>query len=207
MKTTEKLDLYQQNKLEYVATPKPALVETHRATYLCIDGKGTPGGANFTEAVGALYGVAYTVKMTHKFAGRQDYSVCKLEALWPDSISHAAQSEKNNWTWQLLIRTPDFIAQRDIDQAVETLEKRGRGETADRVQLRTLDEGLCVQALHVGPYSTEEVTIAAMQAFAGKKGMQIRGAHHEIYLSDPRRTDPSKLKTILREPVVPAALF
>jgi hypothetical protein len=192
---TKKLDLYEAHKKEYAAAAKPALVEMRPAAYLCIAGHGAPGSPAFTDAIGALYGVAFTVKMTRKFDGKQDYAVCKLEALWPDWGTTAEP------TWELLIRTPEFVTHDDIRQAVETLTKRGKGDNADRVQLRTLDEGLCVQALHVGPYESEEKTIGVMRAFAEKHSLRISGAHHEIYLSDPRRVAPSKLKTILREPV------
>jgi hypothetical protein len=195
---TAKLDLYQVHKHEYAATTKPSLVQVRPASYLCIAGQGAPGSDPFTSAIGALYGVAFTVKMTRKFAGDQDYAICKLEALWPDWGTTAEPS------WELLIRTPEFVTREDIRKAVETLCKRGKGENADRIQLRRLDEGLCVQVLHIGPYEDESKAINRMRALAEDRGMRISGSHHEIYLSDPRRCDPSKLKTILREPVVAA---
>ena len=191
---TAKLDLYQVHKDEYAATTKPSLVPVRPAFYLCISGQGAPGSVAFTDAFGANYGVAFTVKMTRKFASKQDYAICKLEALWPDWGTSSP-------TWELLIRTPEFVTRDDIREAVQTLCKRGKGENTDRVQLRLLDEGLCLQALHVGPYENEEKTISAMRAFAEKNGLRISGPHHEIYISDPRRIEPSKLKTILREPV------
>ena len=201
MPTAEKVDLYKDNRKEYAATPKPALVEVGRAVYLAISGKGAPGGQAFSEAIGALYGVAFTVKMTRKFAGKRDYAVCKLEALWPDLKCGEPMPDKEQWTWQLMIRTPRFITQKDVSQAIGTLLKRGKGAEVRRVELKSLTEGLCVQALHVGPYDEEERTIAAMQALAKSKGLRFSGTHHEIYLSDPRRLAPSKLKTILRVPV------
>ncbi|UWZ82963.1 GyrI-like domain-containing protein [Occallatibacter riparius] len=190
-----KLDLYEAHKKEYAASAKPTLVEIRPAVYLTITGQGAPGSPAFTDAIGALYGVAFTVKMTRKFAGKEDYSVCKLEALWPD---WGTAAEPN---WQLLIRTPEFVTPGDLRDAVRTLAKRGKGDHADRVRLHAISEGLCVQAMHIGPYENESKTIDAMRAFAEKQGMRISGPHHEIYLSDPRRCDPSKLKTILREPV------
>jgi hypothetical protein len=195
---TAKLDLYQTHKNDYAATTKSALVEIRPAAYLSIAGRGAPGGAEFTAAIGALYGVAFTVKMTRKFEGKQDYSVCKLEALWPQPPGSVA---KENWQWQLMIRTPGFVTADDLHQATKTLIKRGKGEDAGRVELWPLNEGLCVQALHIGPYDSEEKTLSAMRAFAQKRGLRVSGPHHEIYLSDPRRVPPSKLKTILREPV------
>jgi hypothetical protein len=198
---TEKLDLYKDHKQEYAAKPKPALVETRPAVYLSIGGKGAPGGAAFSDAIGALYGMAFTIKMTRKFAGKPDYTVCKLEALWPNLNCGVTPPDKDQWTWELMIRTPKFITQEDLRQAVAKLKKRGKGNGVERVALRPLEEGLCVQALHVGPYEEEGKTIAPMLALAEKEGLRPAGPHHEIYLSDPRRVEPSKLKTILRQPV------
>ena len=107
----------------------------------------------------------------------------------------------DQWQWKLLIRTPDFIGEEDLRQAVAVLLKRGKGEEVKRVRLETLAEGPCVQMLHVGPYERECETIAAMQAFAEKQQLRFSGKHHEIYLSDPRRVPPERLKTILRQPV------
>jgi len=200
-KPAEKLDLYAKYSKEYATSPTPALVTVGPAKYLSISGKGAPGGAAFTEAIGALYGVAFTVKMTRKFAGKGDYVVSKLEGLWPDCRQGEPMPPKVEWTWQMLIRTPDFIRQEDITQAVAVLNKRGKGASADRVQLVSIEEGQCVQSLHIGPYEDEGTTMGAMKAFAESKGLKFRGAHHEIYLSDPRRVVPAKLKTILRHPV------
>jgi hypothetical protein len=203
MATQEKVDLFKDNKKEYAATAKPALVEIWPAVYLSVSGQGAPGGDAFSAAIGALYGVAFTVKMARKFAGKQDYTVSKLEALWPGMNWDSAMSDKEQWTWQLMIRTPKFVTQKDLSQAVQTLLKRGseKGAGAQRVELLSLNEGLCVQALHVGAYENEGKTMATMRAFAGKQGLRLAGAHHEIYLSDPRRVEASKLRTILRAPV------
>ncbi len=105
------------------------------------------------------------------------------------------------WRWQLLIRTPDFVREADLRQALTALLKRGKAEAAKRVRLESLTEGPCVQMLHVGPYERECDTIALMQAFAEKKQLKFSGRHHEIYLSDPRRVPLERLKTILRHPV------
>jgi hypothetical protein len=195
--TAEKLDLYKEHKKEYAATKKPALVDLKQAVYLGIEGRGTPGGKAFSEAVGALYGMAFTIKMTRKFAGKKDYAVCKLEALWPE----IAGKNKEQWRWELLIRTPEFIEAGDLEQAAAVLIKRGKGNGVDRVRLRRMEEGACVQALHVGAYDEEPRTIAQMLEFAERQGLEPAGAHHEIYLNDPRRIEPARLKTILRQPV------
>ncbi len=202
MKAQPKIDLYKLHKSEYAATRKPALVETKPATYLAIAGQGAPGGDRFTASIGALYGVAFTIKMTRKFAGQQDYAVCKLEGLWwSDPPQDLSKLPLDKWHWNLLIRTPEFIGEEDRSQAVAVLLKRGKGEDVKRVRLENLDEGLCVQTLHVGPYEKEHETIAEMRAFAEKHQLQFAGKHHEIYLSDPRRVPPERIKTILRQPL------
>ena len=177
-------------------------MELKPATYLAISGQGAPGGEKFTASIGALYGVAFTIKMTRKFAGQQDYAVCKLEGQWwSEPARDLAKLPPDQWLWKLLIRTPDFIKEKDLHQAVAVLLKRGKGEEVKRVRLETLAEGLCVQMLHVGPYEKERETIAVMNAFAEQKQLAFSGKHHEIYLSDPRRVPPERLKTILRQPV------
>jgi len=202
MKTQQKLDLYRLHKAEYAATRKPALVELQPATYLAISGQGAPGGERFTASIGALYGVAFTIKMTRKFSGKEDYAVCKLEGQWgSESAQDFAKLSRDQWLWKLLIRTPDFIGEEDLRQAVAVLLKRGKGEDVKSVRLEALAEGPCVQMLHVGPYDKERETVAVMKAYAEKQQLQFSGKHHEIYLSDPRRVPPERLKTILRLPV------
>jgi hypothetical protein len=201
MKTAEKVDLYREFSKEYAASRNPALVKVGPATYLSISGQGAPGSAAFTEAIGALYGVAFTVKMTRKFAGKRDYAVSKLEGLWPDFSSPEAMPDKSQWHWQIMIRTPRFVTQKEVAQAIAVQLKRGKSAEVQRVRLESLEEGLCVQALHVGPYDDEGTTMAAMKSFAESEGLKLRGVHHDIYLSDPRRVAPAKLKTILRHPV------
>lgn len=198
---TAKLDLYKLHKAEYAAPGKPALVQTKPAWYLAIAGQGAPGGPRFTACIGALYGAAFTIKMTRKFAGQQDYAVCKLEGQWFFDGDPAALP-KDQWKWKLLIRTPDFISQKDLKTAVGTMLQRGKSPEAEEVKLETIDEGACVQMLHVGPYEKENETVALLRAFAEAGGWKLTGPHHEVYLSDPRRVPPERLKTILRVPVI-----
>ena len=202
MATTAKLDLYKERRAEYATPKKPTFVDVKRATYLTITGQGEPGGDVFTTKLGALYGVAFTIKMTEKFAGR-DYAVCKLEALWwgreeTGDFSHLPREE---WNWAILIRTPDFIKRKHLTAAIQTLIQKGKGPEVAEVTLERLTEGRCVQMLHVGPYDEEPETIAQMRACAEQNGVSLHGRHHEIYLSDPRRVAPERLRTILRLPV------
>ncbi len=193
----EKVDLYKLHKSEYVTPKEPVLIDAGAAKYLAADGVGAPGGDAFQEAVGALYSMAYTMKMAKKFAG-QDYKVCHLEGLWWGFEQMEAQDQ---WRWKLLIRVPDFISARDLKKTAAALKTKGKGELAVEVRLETLKEGKCVQVLHTGPYSNEGATMARMKALAESKGLSFAGAHHEIYLSDPRRVAAEKLRTILRMPV------
>ena len=203
MNRGEKLDLYKLHKAEYVAPKKPVLVEIERANYLTICGQGEPGGETFAARISALYGTAYTIKMTSKAAGR-DYVVCKLEGLWwsEEPSCDFANVPKDTWQWKLLIRTPDFIDEQDLRQAAEVLTKKGKSSDVELVVLETIDEGLCVQMLHVGPYDKEGETTRTMNAFVEAQGLVLHGLHHEIYLSDPRRVPPERLRTILRHPVI-----
>ena len=190
---SDKLDLYKQHADEYVAKKAPQIVNVKPAKYLTIEGTGDPGGKEFQDCIGALYAIAFTIKMAKKFAGR-DYHVCKLEGLW-------WEGEAKKWHWKLLIRVPEFIKQRDVDNAVEVSLARGKHSLVEQIKLETLKEGTVIQALHVGPYANEAETIRVMEEVAAEQGFDFGGVHHEIYLSDPRRVAPEKLRTILRHPV------
>jgi hypothetical protein len=185
-----KVDLYKLHKSEYVAPKKPAIIECKPAQYLAIDGQGEPGGGEFQNAIGALYNVAFTIKMSKKKSAGQDYAVSKLEGLF-------AKREK----WTLLIRTPDFITAADLRTAQKGLEEKGKGPEVARVRFEKLKEGKCAQVLYVGPYPGISTAINALHEFAQGQKLRVEGLHHEIYLSDPRRVEPAKLKTILRAPV------
>ena len=152
--------------------------------------------------MGALYAIAYTVKMTRKFDGRQDYVIGKLEGQWwSDRGPDLKNIPKEQWRWKLMIRTPDFVGETELSQAAKTLREKGKDPEVEEVKLETIAEGPCVQMLHVGPYDREWETISQMLEFAGEEGYESHGRHHEIYLSDPRRVPPERLKTILRMPV------
>lgn len=202
-----KLDLYKTHKSEYVTPKQPAFVDVKPAKYLTITGRGAPGGADFQARVGAMYGMAFTIKMTKKFAGK-DYKVCHLEGLWwgNEVTGDFSQLPRETWNWTLLMRVPEFIKDSDVKAAVSQLKAKGKGEGGESVKLETLKEGQCVQMLHVGSYSSEAETIRRMVEFAAQQGLTCRGKHHEIYLSDPRRVPPARLRTILRLPVGRAAV-
>jgi len=202
MPAAKKLDLYRLHAAEYVAPRTPVLLTLKPARYLAVAGTGDPDAPVFGERVGALYAVAYTVKMARKKAGR-DYKVAGLEGLWwgVGGSGWMIQQQRTQWRWKALIRVPDFVTAADVAGAAKQLQARGKGKTAALVKLETLAEGRVVQMLHVGPYVDEGPTMDAMLAFAKSHGMRFTGRHHEIYLSDPHRVKPDKLRTILRHPV------
>jgi hypothetical protein len=197
-----KLDLYAQNKDEYVTPREPVLLTIKPARYLSISGRGEPGGDAFQAAAAALYNVAFAVKLARKAAGR-DYTVSKLEGLWwgRGRSGEFQREPKSSWNWQLLIRVPDWIHGREVAQAAESLIKKGKAKDVLSVELVVLNEGRSVQMLHVGAYDQEAETVRRLVEFAAAHRLTFRGKHHEIYLSDPRRVAPSKLRTILRYPV------
>jgi hypothetical protein len=204
MATAQKLDLYKLHAAEYVKPRHPVLVATKPGRYLTISGSGDPDGPAFAEKAGALYAMAWTIKMGKKALG-QDFKVAGLEGLWWGAGASADQwmieQARTTWRWKLLIRMPDFLKERCLVMAAELLEKKGRGKGVRAVKLERIAEGRCVQMLHVGPYAAEGPTMDAMLAFAKEQGLRFTGRHHEIYLSDPRRVKPEQLKTILRHPV------
>jgi hypothetical protein len=207
MSSADKIDLFKLHKDQYAASKKPQLIEAGRAKYLTIDGRGAPGSQIFSAKVGALYSVAYTIKMTRKFAGGRDYTICKLEAqYWFDNESRSfADTPPEQWNWKMMIRTPDFVEDDELTSAVEKLLNKGKEPEVRNISFELLAEGQCVQMLHVGPYDQEHQTVSQMEAFAREQGLEFHGRHHEIYISDPRRVSPERLKTILRQPVKKAA--
>lgn len=202
MPVTVKLDLYKEHKSEYAAAKAPAIINVGPAKYLTFTGSGVPASEQFQKAIGALYGAAYTIKMTKKFAG-QDYKVCHLEGQWwgTEKCADLSTLAPESWNWRLMIRVPDFITASDLKAAVRQLREKGKGDEAADVKIEALKEGRCVQMLHVGHYDKVGATIARMTQFAKQSGLACRGRHHEIYLSDPRRVPAARLRTILRHPV------
>ncbi len=198
----EKLNLFKERKHEYAQPKTPKLVEMGEAAYIAVDGKGGPGEDLFQERVAALYGMAYTLKFQSKDVGR-DYVVGKLEGLY--GIDRPATEwgtlDRDGWTWRLLMRVPDFTTDADLGAARAALRDKEKPGDFDAVRFECIDEGHCVQCLHVGPYENESDTIALMDAYCEAHSLTPHRWHHEVYLSDPRRVPPDRLKTILRHPV------
>lgn len=177
-------------------------------SYLMIDGHGDPNTApEYADALTALYPVAYALKFASKKLDR-DYVVPPLEALWwaDDMASFTDNRSKAEWNWTVMIMVPDWIDSTMFEAAVASAGAKGKPEASTRVRLETLNEGLCVQTLHIGSYDDEAPVLAELHdRYIPDSGSTMTGRHHEIYLSDPRRVEPAKLRTILRQPVVRSA--
>jgi hypothetical protein len=208
------LNLKKELKAYYAPKPgQPGLIQVPEFQFAMIDGaieKGLEPGISpgFQEMMQALYGISYTLKfmLKKREVDPVDYPVMALEGLWWVEDGRFDITVKDNWCYTLMILQPPVITQDLFEQAREQVrKKRGDSGALAMVHLSKFEEGLCVQAMHVGPYSTEPATIERMRAFAAEQGYQDRvgpnGKHHEIYLGDPRNADPSKLKTVLRHPV------
>lgn len=199
----EKVDLRKREHELYSAPSDHAVVvDVPDGSYVMLDGVGGPteGGA-FQEAIGTLYTVAYSIKLSAKAADRaRDFVVMPLEALWwwdGSATFHAAP--EHTWHWTLMIRLPEFVTPHDVERAIANAKQAH--PLAVRVRFGRLHEGRAMQILHVGPYKNEWPTLEKLHSDMRRAGYAYNGKHHEIYLGDPRRAKPEKLKTILRQPV------
>ncbi len=196
-----KLDLVKTYKSYYTAKAIPVTLRFGKIPYLSITGKGEPAGELFTKAVEALYPLAYGVKKVCKTTGR-DFGVAKLEGLWwVTSDKPALEVPRSQWHWKLLIRMPDFVTFENVQEAKADVIKKKALDLVTEIAFETINEQMVVQIMHIGPYAAEPKTLAKLNAFMAEKGFTDNGLHHEIYLSDPRKTAPAKMKTILRQPV------
>ena len=198
------LDLHRQYKSEYVARREPAIVNVGPARYLVATGSGAPGGPEFQRAIGSLFGAAYALKFRCKALGH-DFKVSGLEGLWesPPFGGHRREPRISKTPWRLLLRVPEFVGRGDLKATHQRTPRKG-GPGGPAVTLERFREGTCVQMLHVGPYSKETATVQAMEASARGHGYALAGPLHEIYLSDPRRVAPTRLRTVLRVRVTKA---
>lgn len=201
----EKIDFKKDFKTLYNPPAKGfAFVDVPALKYLMIDGMGDPNTVPaFQVSIETLFGVAFTTKFAAKKAGAEpEYTVPPLSGLWwCEGIEGFDPDKRNLWRWTLMIAQPPHIENEMVRSAVSQLVEKGKQGLWEQIRLETLDEGLSIQTMYMGPYCDEAPTIAAMHRFVMEKGYSLRGRHHEIYLSDPRRTTPEKLKTILRHPV------
>lgn len=201
----EKIDYKKELKHLYAPSSKEfSIVELPATSYLMIDGKGDPNKAKeYVEAVEALYAVAYTIKFMIKKGKQQvNYGVMPLEGLWwvPDMRDFSVD-RKDDWLWTAMILQPEIVTAPLVDEAIETVRKEKNPAALGKVQFASFNEGKAAQIMYVGPYRDEGPTIERLHAYIAENGYQRTGKHHEIYLNDPRKAAPEKLKTIIRQPI------
>ena len=208
-------DYKKEYKDFYLPPAKPKIVTVPKMQFTAVRGKGNPNeeAGEYKSALELLYGISYTIKMSkmgdHRIDGYFDYVVPPLEGFWwqekeGKKIPGIDYSNKDEFQWISLIRLPDFVSKKDFDWAKETVQKK-KGLDSSRAELLTITEGLCVQIMHIGSYDNEPATIKLMDDFAAEQGYMLDFSetrnHHEIYLSDPRKVAPEKLRTVIRHPI------
>ncbi|MGW5237356.1 GyrI-like domain-containing protein [Monashia sp. NPDC004114] len=193
--------------LLYRATTTPRLVRVPRLTFLCLDGHGDPNTSPaYAAAVQALYSVSYAAKFALKKAGGPDFKVSPLEGLWwAEDMSTFLTGDKSAWDWTMMIRQPDAVTADLVARLAQEAAAKKSIAAATQLRLVSFEEGAAAQVLHVGPYATEAPTIARLHEFIREQGFTFDGPghshkHHEIYIGDPRRSAPEKLRTIIRQP-------
>lgn len=200
-----KIDLKKELKRLYSPSAREvSVVDVPEMNFLMIDGSGDPNTAQeYQEALDALYAVAYTLKfMIKKRDPQADYVVPPLEGLWGAGEMDAfTMEDKDAWKWTAMIMQPEAVTRELVDEAVQDVAQKKNPPALSKIRFESYHEGLSVQIMHIGPYAEEAPTIEKLHAFAAENGHQLRGKHHEIYLSDPRRTPPEKWKTVIRQPV------
>lgn len=201
----DKLDLKKTFKHLYNPSAKAfTVVDVPSFSFLMVDGRGDPNTtAEYQTAVEALYSVSYTLKFMVKKGQGIDYTVMPLEGLWwaEDWAAYTAD-RRDDWQWTMMIHQPELVTAELVAEAIEQVRTKKKLERAADLRFESYQEGLAVQIMHIGPYSAEGPTLARMHhEFIPQNGYEMTGKHHEIYLGDPRRTAPEKLKTVLRQPI------
>lgn len=195
----------------YMPKRKPELVEVPPMNYIAVRGEGDPNeeGGAYQAAIGVLYAVAYTLKMSYKgdyhIEGFFEYVVPPLEGFWwQEGVKGVDYTSKESFRWISVIRLPDFVTKADFDWAVAAASKKKKLDCS-QAEFLSIDEGLCVQMMHLGPYDDEPASVALMDAFIAQEGyendLSDTRLHHEIYISDARKTPPEKRKTVIRHPI------
>ena len=204
-------DFKKEYKEFYMPKNKPEIVNVPKVNYIAVRGTGDPNeeGGAYQQAISILYAVAYTLKMSyktdHKMEGFFEYVVPPLEGFWwQDGVDGAGYSDKSSFHWISVIRLPDFVEEIDFEWAKETAAKKKKLDCSS-AEFFTVDEGLCVQIMHIGPFDDEPATVALMDAYLDENGyvndITDKRLHHEIYLSDANKVAPEKRKTVIRHPI------
>ncbi len=201
----KKIDFKKELKHLYRPTTKKIdIVDVPAMNFLMIDGKGDPNTAKeYTDAIEALYSVSYTLKFMVKKSLNVDYGVLPLEGLWwADDMTHFVAGNKDEWKWTTMIMQPEYVIKEYVDKALEEVQKKKDLASLPKIRFSILNEGLSAQTMYVGPYADEGPMIEKIHNFIKENGHELRGKHHEIYLTDPSRSKPEKLKTIIRQPLM-----
>lgn len=204
--TDAKLDYKKEFKQLYSGrVGKPVVVEVPKMNFLMIDGQGDPNiSQEYIDAIQTLYPVAYTIKFTSKLKYGKDFGVMPLEGLWwTEDMADFSTSDKNNWLWTAMIMQPEVVTKELFDEAIDQVRQKKNPPALDKLRFESYNEGRAAQVMYIGPYSDEGPTIQKLHEFIHEQGGKLTDTnkhHHEIYLGDPRRVDPSKLKTIIRQP-------
>ena len=204
-------DFKKEYKEFYMPPQKPVIVDVPAANYIAVRGKGNPNDADgeYKKSIEILYSVAYTIKMSKKtdyrMEGYFDYIVPPLEGFWwQDGVDGFDVAKKDEFSWISVIRLPDFVRKTDFEWAVKQAEHKKKIDCS-KAEFFTINEGLCVQIMHIGPFDSEPVSVAVMDKYLEENGYKnditVNRMHHEIYLSDARKTAPEKLKTVIRHPI------
>jgi len=202
----DKVDYKKELKQFYAAKlGKPVVVQVPKMNFIMIDGKGDPNTSQeYVDAIQTLYPVAYTIKFTSKLGYAKDFGVMPLEGLWwTENMAEFSAEDKSNWLWTAMIMQPDVVTEDIYNQAVQQVREKKSPKSLDKLRFESYDEGRAAQVMYVGPYSDEGLTIQELHEFIKEQGGTLdenNRHHHEIYLGDPRRTAPEKLKTIIRQP-------
>jgi len=203
---TQKLDFKKEYKSLFSPSAKePEIVEVPAFKYIMIDGRGDPNTAkDFQDKIQVLYGLSYTFKFMLKLDKTDpfDFTVPPLSGLWcADDITAFAEGRKHEWKWTLMILMPDRVTREVFEEGKRKLEEKKNPAFLELANFEIYEEGLSAQIMHMGPYAEEGPTIAKLRDFFHGKGYTFNGRHHEIYLSDPRKCKPGKMRTILRQPI------
>jgi len=200
-----KYEWRKNDKKLYLPKEKPELVRIPSMKFIMLDGRGDPNGEAFSEAVGALYSVAYGIKMIPKSGrvpeGWYDYTVFPLEGIWDLDVSEGAGEtlDKGKLIYTIMIRQPDFVTAEIAEEAVEKVKKKKYNLLLDKIRFGDMEDGECVQMMHIGSYDSEPVSFKRMEEFCRENGLvRTEMKHREIYISDVRKTEAAKLKTVLR---------
>jgi hypothetical protein len=198
-----KVDFKRELRDLYLPGREPSMVDVPEMGFLMVDGQGDPNTVDsYREAIETLYGVAYTIKFAVKrMPSGVDFAVMPLESLWWSADPGAFAADKSEWEWTAMIMQPELVTREIVEEACERVAAKKSLPALDLLRYERFEEGLAAQVMYLGPYSEEGPTIAALHQFIAGEGFAAAGKHHEIYLGDPRRTAPEKLKTVIRQPV------